>query len=57
MTFTQGFGPLALAPMFPQLIKEFNSNLPDVVQLIGVPILVAGFCNFVWCDAPLGISH
>lgn len=26
MTFTQGFVPLALAPIFPQLIKEFNSS-------------------------------
>ena len=29
-TFTQGFGPLALAPMFPYYIKEFDSNLASV---------------------------
>ena len=48
VTFIQGLGPLALAPMFPELIKDFNSNLTDVVQFTGVAILVLGFSNFIW---------
>ncbi|KAL2388141.1 hypothetical protein RJ035_003580 [Blastomyces gilchristii] len=27
VTFTQAFGPMALAPMFPQLIQEFDTDL------------------------------
>ncbi|KAK2787580.1 hypothetical protein FQN53_005029 [Emmonsiellopsis sp. PD_33] len=46
VTFAQGFGPLALAPMFPQLIQDFNSDLAGVVQFAGVCILVLGFSNF-----------
>ncbi|KAK2795126.1 hypothetical protein FQN51_000544 [Onygenales sp. PD_10] len=48
VTFAQGFGPLALAPMFPQLIQDFNSDLAGVVQFAGVCILVLGFSNFFW---------
>ena len=48
VTFIQGMGPLALAPMFPELIKDFHSNLTDVVQFTGVAILVLGFSNFIW---------
>lgn len=48
MTFTQGFAPLALAPMFPDLIRDYNSNLEDVIQFTGVTILILGFSNFVW---------
>ncbi|KAL8827492.1 MAG: hypothetical protein Q9191_003152 [Dirinaria sp. TL-2023a] len=40
--------PLSLAPMFPELIKSFDSNLPDVIQFTGVSILVLGFSNFIW---------
>lgn len=47
-SFVQGMGPLALAPMFPQLIHAFQSNLTDVVQFTGVAILVLGFSNFIW---------
>lgn len=47
-SFSQGMGPLALAPMFPQLIESFNSDLPSVVQFTGVCILVLGFSNFFW---------
>ena len=45
-------GPLALAPMFPQLIESFHSNLTDVVQFTGVAILVLGFSNFIWYYVP-----
>ena len=50
VSFAQGFGPLALAPMFPQLIEAFDSNLTDVVQFTGVCILVLGFSNFIWYE-------
>lgn len=48
VSFSQGFGPLALAPMFGNLIEAFDSNLTDVVQFTGVAILVLGFSNFIW---------
>ena len=47
-TFVQGMGPLALAPMLPQLIEAFDSNLDAVIQFTGVAILVLGFSNFIW---------
>lgn len=48
MSFAQGMGPLALAPMFPYLIEAFDSDLASVVQFTGVCILVLGFSNFFW---------
>lgn len=48
VSFSQGLGPLALAPMFPQLIEAFDSDLTGVVQFIGVCILVLGFSSFIW---------
>ncbi|KIW08324.1 hypothetical protein, variant [Verruconis gallopava] len=48
VTFAQGFGPLALAPMFPDYIKAFNCTLAQAVQFTGVCILVLGFSNFLW---------
>lgn len=50
MTFTQGFGPLSLAPMFGEYIEEFGCTLPEAVQFTGVAILVLGFSNFVWYE-------
>ena len=47
-SFSQGLGPLALAPMFPQLMEAFQSDLAAVVQFTGVCILVLGFSNFFW---------
>ena len=47
-TFVEGMGPLSLAPMFPQFIEAFHSNLTDVVQFTGIAILVLGFSNFIW---------
>ena len=44
----QGFGPLALAPMFGFYIQDFESSLADVVQFVGVCILVLGFSNLFW---------
>ncbi len=41
--------PLSTAPMFPQLIEAFHSDLASVVQFTGVCILVLGFSNFIWC--------
>ena len=48
VTFAQGIGPLANAPIFPQLIQEYHSDLAGVVQFTGVTILVLGFSNFLW---------
>ncbi|QDS67833.1 hypothetical protein FKW77_007347 [Venturia effusa] len=48
VTFSQGFGPLALAPMFGDYIKAFNCTLAEAVQFTGVCILVLGFSNFIW---------
>ncbi|KAJ4295358.1 hypothetical protein N0V90_007370 [Kalmusia sp. IMI 367209] len=48
VTFTQGFGPLALAPAFPALMSAFECGLADAVQFTGVCILVLGFSNFLW---------
>jgi MFS family permease len=48
VTFTQGFGPLALAPMFEDYVKEFDCTLAQAVQFTGIPILILGFSNFLW---------
>ncbi|KAN0112852.1 MFS transporter-like protein [Hyaloscypha variabilis] len=48
VAFSQGMGPLALAPMFGDYIQAFNSDLTSVVQFTGVAILVLGFSNFIW---------
>lgn len=53
VSFAQGMGPLALAPMFPYLIQAFHSDLAGVVQFTGVCILVLGFSNFIWSVPPL----
>jgi len=47
-TFSQGFGPLALAPMFPYYIEEFHCSLAGAVAFTGVAILILGFSNFLW---------
>jgi hypothetical protein len=47
-SFTQGFGPLALAPMFGYYMEDFQSSLADVIQFTGVAILVLGFSNLFW---------
>ncbi|PSS20568.1 hypothetical protein M430DRAFT_139203 [Amorphotheca resinae ATCC 22711] len=48
VSFSEGMGPLALAPMFGDYIEAFDSNLTDVVQFTGIAILVLGFSNFFW---------
>lgn len=48
MTFTQGFAPLSLAPMFPYLMQAFDHDLASVIQFTGVSILILGFSNFIW---------
>jgi hypothetical protein len=57
LTFTQGFAPLALAPMFGYLMGDFNSSLSDVIQFTGITILVLGFSNFIWCVMSLRCSR
>ena len=34
--------------MFGYYIKDFDSNLADVVKFTGYAILVLGFSNFIW---------
>ncbi|KAL4798382.1 MFS transporter [Aspergillus venezuelensis] len=48
VTFSQGLGPLALAPMFPHMMETFHSDLSSVIKFTGVCILVLGFSNFFW---------
>lgn len=48
MSFTQGFAPLALGPMFGYLMEDYSRSLTDVIQFTGVTILVLGFSNFFW---------
>lgn len=48
VVFSQGLGPLALAPMFPALMQQFETDLAGVVRFTGVCILVLGFSNFIW---------
>lgn len=48
VTFAQTLGPLAIAPVFPQLMKEFDSDINGVAQFTGITILVLGFSNFAW---------
>lgn len=48
VSFAQGIGPLALAPMFPQLMEAFEHSLADTIQFTGVCILALGFSNFIW---------
>jgi hypothetical protein len=48
VSFTQGSGPLALAPMFPEYIEAFDCSLADAVQFTGVSVLCLGFSNFIW---------
>jgi hypothetical protein len=48
ISFAQGFGPLALAPIFPELMEAFDTDLAGAIQFTGVAILVLGFSNFIW---------
>ncbi|KAK7567079.1 serine/threonine kinase 16 [Phyllosticta citricarpa] len=48
VSFVQGFGPLALAPMFSYYVEDFGCTLSEAVQFSGVCILVLAFSNFIW---------
>lgn len=48
VTFCQGLGPLALAPMFGDYIRDFDCTLAQAVQFTAVALLVLGFSNFFW---------
>lgn len=48
ITFTQGFAPLAIAPMLGDLMEAFECTLADAVEFAGVCILVLAFSNFIW---------
>lgn len=47
-SLSQGLSPLSLAPIFPQLMEAFDSDLASVVQFTGICTLVLGFSNFIW---------
>ncbi|KAK7518481.1 major facilitator superfamily domain-containing protein [Phyllosticta citriasiana] len=48
VSFVQGLGPLALAPMFSYYVEDFGCTLSEAVQFSGVCILVLAFSNFIW---------
>jgi len=48
VSFAQGFGPLANATIFPQLMADFDTDLEGAIQFTGVAILILGFSNFIW---------
>ena len=48
VSFAQGFGPLALPPMFGELIEAYDTDLAGAIQFVGVCILVLGFSSFLW---------
>lgn len=39
---------MAIGPIIPYLMQDFNSSLEQVVQFISVCILVLGFSNLLW---------
>lgn len=54
VSFTQGFGPLALAPALTEYMAAFDCTLDQAIQFTGLSILVLGFSNFIW--VPLSTS-
>jgi len=48
VTFVQGLGPLAISPIFPELIGTFHTDLNGAIQFTGAVILAQGFSNFMW---------
>jgi len=56
-TFNWVFSPLSLAPQVPYYMKEFNSTLPAVINIVGVSILVLGFTNFIWIPLSRGFGR
>ena len=56
VSFSQGFGPLSIAPLFPDLIHDFNTDLEGAIQFTGIAILVLGFSNFIWYVSASGIA-
>ncbi|KIY03902.1 uncharacterized protein Z520_00594 [Fonsecaea multimorphosa CBS 102226] len=47
-TFSWTVGPLAISSQVPYYMAEWNRSLSDVVQFVGVSILVLGFSNIIW---------
>ncbi|KAJ9606374.1 hypothetical protein H2200_009335 [Cladophialophora chaetospira] len=54
-TFSWTIGPLAISSQVPYYMAEWDRSLPDVIQFIGVSILVLGFSNFIW--VPIGRAY
>lgn len=56
-TFNWVFSPLALAPQVPYYMKSFDATLPEVINFIGVSILVLGFTNLIWVPFARGFGR
>ena len=56
-TFNYAFSPLSLSPQVPYYIEDFHSTLPEVINFIGVSVLVLGFTNFIWIPLSRGFGR
>lgn len=56
-TFNWVFSPLSLAPQVPYYMESFDTTLPQVINIIGVSVLVLGFTNFIWVPFARGFGR
>lgn len=56
-TFNYAFSPLSLSPQVPYYMEDFDSTLPEVINFIGVSVLVLGFTNFIWIPLSRGFGR
>jgi len=56
-TFNYAFSPLSLSPQVPYYMRDFDSTLPEVINFIGVSVLVLGFTNFIWIPLSRGFGR
>ena len=56
-TFNYAFSPLSLSPQVPYYMESFDSTLPEVINFIGVSVLVLGFTNFIWIPLSRGFGR
>jgi hypothetical protein len=56
-TFNYAFSPLSLSPQVPYYMESFDSTLPEVINFIGVCVLVLGFTNFIWIPLSRGFGR
>ena len=55
--FNWTFSPTSLAPQVPFYVKDFESTLPQVINFIGVSLLVLGFTNLIWIPLTRGFGR